>query len=183
MTLFNEGVRAYNGKTRKPEAALRVTSFPRGHQVKALLERITRANEQDPVEFEAGNTGVGRGVADINQLYENWCRDFERKKSGAKREPRHATYIVLQTRVPADRANAYKLNTAVRDFLYKEFGVHGFDYVFTIPLDKRHQKAHVLVKNYNREINTKLRLDKQDLYDLRRSFAAELKRQGITKAQ
>lgn len=184
MTLFNEDVRApYNGKKKKTEARLHVVSFPRWHRVKDLLERITRANEEHPVEFETGSAALRRGKADINELYEDWRRDFERKKPGAEREPRHATYIVLYTKMPTDRGSAYKVNTAVRDFLYKEFGAHGYDYVFAIPLDKQHQEAHVLVKNYNRGLDTKLRLDQQDFLDLRRSFAAELQRQGITKAQ
>lgn len=172
---------AYAKDTRsgKPEAILKVTSYVRGHRVKNVLEYIARAKEKDDLELETEGGEIKRGKADIKAIYENWCQDFERKKPGGKREPRHAVHIVLHAKVANDPTNAYKVNAAARDFLKKEFGEQGYEYVFATHLDKQHPHVHVVVKNYNRTLNAKLRIGKRDLFELRRSFAAELQRQGI----
>lgn len=172
---------AYAKDTRsgKPEAMLKVTSFARGHRVKNVIEYITRAKKKDDLEFETQGGEIKRGRADIKELYEDWRQDFERKKPGAKREPRHATHIILSAKAPNDADTAYRVNTAARDFLRKEFGAQGYEYVFVTHRDRDNPHVHVVLKNYNRTLNTKLRLDKHDLLELRRSFAAELQRQGI----
>ena len=165
----------------KPEAVLKVASFPRGSRVRSVIEYSTRAEQKDDLEFETEGGEIKRGRADIKELYENWRQDFERKKSGAKREPRHATHIILSAKAPNDAETAYKVNTAARDFLQKEFGVQGYEYVFVTAAHRDYDNphVHVVLKNYNRELDTKLRLDKHDLLELRRSFAAELRRQGL----
>ena len=172
---------AYAKDTRSaaPQAILKIPSFARGSRVKNLIEYIARAKEKDDLEFETESGEIKRGRADIKELYENWRQDFERKKPGAKREPRHATHIILSAKAPNDAETAYKVNTAARDFLNKEFGAQGYEYVFVTHRDRDNPHVHVVLKNYNRELDTKLRLDKHDLLELRRSFAAELQRQGL----
>ncbi len=166
-------------RSKAPQAMLKMTSYPRGHRVKNVIEYITRANKKEDLEFETEGGEIKRGKADIQALYEDWRRDFERKKPGAKREPRHATHIILSAKAPNDAETAYKVNTAARDFLKKEFGEKGYEYVFVTHRDRDNPHVHVVIKNYNRALNAKLQTSKHDLLQLRRSFAAELQRQGI----
>lgn len=172
---------AYVKDTRsgKPEAMLKVTSFPRGHRVKNVLEYITRVKEKNDLEFETEGGEIKRGRADIKDMYEDWRQDFERKKPGAKRVPRHVTHIILSAKAPNNADTAYRVNTAARDFLQKEFGAQGYEYVFVTHRDRDNPHVHVVLKNYNRTLDAKLQMSKHDLLGLRRSFAAELQRQGI----
>lgn len=166
-------------RSKAPQAMLKITSFARGHRVKNVIEYITRANKKEDLEFENEKGEVKQGKADIQDLYDNWRQDFERKKPGAKREPRHATHIILSASAPNDAATAYKVNTAARDFLKKEFGEKGYEYVFVTHRDRDNPHVHVVIKNYNRTLDTKLRHGKHELLAMRRAFAAELQKQGI----
>jgi hypothetical protein len=170
---------ARDTRSERPEAVLKVTSFARGARAKNVIEYITRAKKKDNLEFENEGGQVGRGREDIKKVYEDWRQDFERKKAGAKREPRHVTHIILSAKAPNDAETAYKVNNAARDFLAKEFGEQGYQYVFVTHRDRDNPHVHVVLKNYNRTLNNKLRLDKHDLLELRRAFAAELQKQGI----
>lgn len=166
-------------RSKAPQAMLKMTSYPRGHRVKNVIEYITRADKKEDLEFETERDEIRRGKADIQALYEDWRRDFERKKPGAKREPRHATHIILSASAPNDVATANKVNAAARDFLKKEFGEKGYEYVFVTHRDRDNPHVHVVIKNYNRTLDTKLRHTKHDLLIMRRAFAAELQKQGI----
>ncbi len=170
---------AKDTRSGKPEAMLKITSFARGARVKKVIEYITRANKKDNLEFENQDGSIKQGKADIKELYEKWRGDFERKKPGGKREPRHATHIILSASAPNDVRTANRVHAAAREFLKKEFEAQGYEYVFVTHRDKDNPHVHVVVKNYNRTLDAKLRLDKHDLLELRRSFAAELQEQGI----
>ena len=82
MGLFNETDRLH-GRKSKPEAAVRVASFPRGHQVKSRIEDITRAKEKDDLEFETESSHIGRSREDIKKLYVGKRVPDEYRKRGA----------------------------------------------------------------------------------------------------
>lgn len=166
-------------RSKAPQAMLKVTSFARGHRVKNVIEYITRANKKEDLEFETERGEIGQGKGDIKQLYDNWREDFERKKPGAKRDPRHATHIILSASAPNDAATAYKVNAAAREMLRKEFGEKGYEYVFVTHRDRDNPHVHVVIKNYNRALDTKLRHGKHELLMMRRALAVELRKQGI----
>ena len=173
-------------RAKAPQAILKVASFARGARVKSLISYIARTDKkegleknQDDLEFETETGELKKGRKDVQELYDKWRGDFERKKPGAKREPRHATHIILHAKVPNDAKTAYRVNTAAREMLQKEFGARGYEYVFVTHRDKDNPHVHVVVKNYNRVLDQKLRHGKRELLEMRRTFASELQKQGI----
>lgn len=177
----------------KAEAVVKVISYVNGARVKQLLVYVARAEEKGKDQGDSEEAGqdrrglvletedgrAHRGKDAIHHLLEDWRKDFEQKPRGAKRSPRHTTHIMLSAAAPNDDRTAAKVCQAARELLRKEFGDLDYQYAFSLHRDTQHPHVHVVIKNYNRTLESKLRLNREELFHLRQEFASELERQGV----
>lgn len=159
-----------------PQAVIKVASHIRGTSVLRAMEYIARDGEQQ-LESESGETIQGKEA--IKERFAEWRQDFEPGAPGTKRPPRHATHMILSAKCENTSQNARRLEAAARQFLHERYGQQGYEYVWTIHRDTANPHVHVLVKNHNRELGKKLRIDKADLMAMREEFAKQLSMRGI----
>lgn len=169
-----------DAQSKAPQAIFKVTSFAKGASVRRVMEYITRTDRNEigiPAENEDGSQLHGKD--DVQAVYEEWSTDFERKKPGRKNEPRHATHIVLSAKTDNSDKSVRQVHAAASEFLRKEFGDQGFQYVFVVHKDTENPHVHVVIKNKNVVLNKKLRIGKAELFELRQEFAISLQEQGL----
>lgn len=169
-----------DAQSKAPQAIFKVTSFAKGASVRRVMEYITRTDRDEigiPAENEDGTQLHGKD--DVQAIYEEWANDFERKKPGRKNEPRHATHIVLSAKTDNSDKSVRQVHAAASEFLRKEFGDQGFQYVFVVHKDTENPHVHVVIKNKNLVLNKKLRIGKAELFELRQEFAKSLQEQGL----
>lgn len=159
-----------------PQAVIKVASYVRGTSVLRTMNYIARDGDQE-LESESGE--IIRGKDAIKDRFTNWRQDFEPGAPGTKRPPRHATHMILSAKCENTAQNVRRLEAAARQFLHDRYGKQGYEYVWTIHRDTENPHVHVLVKNHNRELGKKLRIDKADLMAMREEFAKQLTLRGI----
>lgn len=159
-----------------PQAVIKIASHVRGTSVLRTMEYIAREGEQQ-LESESGETIQGKEA--IKERFAEWRQDFEPGAPGTKRPPRHATHMILSAKCENTSQNARRLEAAARQFLHDRYGKQGYEYVFSVHRDTANPHVHVLVKNHNRELGKKLRIDKADLMAMREEFAKQLSMRGI----
>lgn len=168
-------------RSRAPQAVVKVISFGHSaHRAKAQVMYVGRVGKDgQELELEDQDSRLHKGKAEVEALMREWGQDFERKQYGSKGAPRHTTHIMLSALARNDHLSTAKVIAAAREFLQKQFGELGYEYVFVMHRDTEHPHVHVVVKNQNRELGNKLRLGPKELFHLRTEFANELKEQGI----
>lgn len=163
-----------------PQAILKVTSYAKGASVRRVMEYVTRTDRNEigiPAETEDGKQLHGK--EDVQNVYEDWAQDFERKKPGRKTDPRHATHIVLSAKTDNSPKAVRQVHAAASKFLKKEFGDLGYQYIFVVHKDTEYPHVHVVMKNKNNMLKKKLRIGKAELFELRKEFAKALNEQGL----
>ena len=170
----------------KPQCILKVASHAKGARMLELMKYITREDRGEAQEIDTGSlpfeTADGcllQGKDAIQEMYEEWRQDFERKRAGAKREPRHVTHMILSAKTTNAPKDAMKVNFAARDFLQKNLGELGYEYAFVTHSDTEHPHVHVVIKNYNRELKGKLHISKAATFDMREQWAVALEGRGL----
>lgn len=167
-------------QSKSAQAIFKVTSFAKGASVKKLMEYITRTDRDEvgvPAETEDGTQVKGKD--DVQSVYDDWSVDFERKKAGRKTDPRHATHIVLSAKTDNSDKSIRQVHRATSEFLKKEFGDLGYQYVFVVHKDTENPHVHAVIKNKNNILNKKLRMGKADLFALRQEYAKTLTEHGL----
>lgn len=181
----------------KPEAVVKITKdAPRGYQVRNLMmytSRLDREGEEraqeamDPLDKGEGLTledNFGRqyqGKEQVHALYEKWSQDFERLKPGQERGPRHVYHIILSAKADGtDPKNLAAFRAAAMETMNNEVGDKGYDFVMGVHKDTEHVHAHFVVRAHHRDKGRpKLRMNKPEIYHLRREFAERLTENGL----
>ncbi|MCP3669799.1 MAG: relaxase/mobilization nuclease domain-containing protein [Gammaproteobacteria bacterium] len=158
---------AYRNAKGYGQAILKVSSYAKSLKgVRDHLQYIARENEL-PLEDPQGNVLSDRG--EVEDILEHWFADADRRKNA-----RMTVNIILSAPAGSDRE---AVRAAVRDFARSQFS-ENHDYLFAIHNDTDHPHAHLSVKLRGYD-GQKLRLGKQELFDLRSRFAESLRERGI----
>lgn len=167
-------------KSGKAECIVKVASHVRGFRVKALMEYVARTEEgKEPVEFETENGTYNLGQADVQSTYDEWSKDFDRKKPGTQRVPRHATHVILSGNIENNARNRRKLLVAGKNVSQKHFGDRGYKFVLALHEEGGKAHVHVVVANKHRGKGPKLRLNPPELLELRTDLAKEMSSLGL----
>ncbi|MCP3670358.1 MAG: relaxase/mobilization nuclease domain-containing protein [Gammaproteobacteria bacterium] len=158
---------AYHNAKGYGQAILKVSSYAKSLKgVRDHLQYIARENEL-PLEDPQGNVLSDRG--EIEDVLDHWFADADRRKNA-----RMTVNIILSAPAGSDRE---AVQAAVRDFARSQFS-ENHDYLFAMHNDTDHPHAHLSVKLRGYD-GQKLRLGKQELFDLRSRFAESLRERGI----
>lgn len=163
--------------SKAPQAVFKVIRFGRGANMKKLLNYVAQENDKGETLQLEDQDGLKISGKDFDDLYENWSREFERKKPGAKRQPRHFVHMVLSA--DTVNSNAEKVTMAGRDFLQTNFGDEGYEYVFVTHTDRKNPHIHVTLKLKNSETGRKLHFSKAATFDMREQWSKALQSQGL----
>lgn len=174
--------------SQKAEAVVKVASYAQGFMAKRLLMYVSRANQlgqEVEVEDQDGCSFVGK--EEVEKLYAEWKKDFDRRKRGPipkgvktkggkkQYERRHATHLILSADAAPTAHNNLKVLAAAREVIRKHIGERGYDYVLALHPDSNKAHVHIVVKNAHREKGgPKLRLNPPELHEMRTDFAAQL---------
>jgi hypothetical protein len=111
--------------------------------------------------------------SDISEMLDEWNVDFKDKGSG-KGEQRHFTHMLLSANVDTTEVNYQKVLDTARQTAWQQFGQLGYEYKLVLHRDTDNPHVHIVLNNYNKVTNKKLRLDRHDLFTIRSSFADNL---------
>lgn len=170
------------------EAVIKVASFARGFQTRLIMDYIGRAEdkEQDPenpvleVELENHKGEIFKGKEEIQKVYEEWAKDFERAKPGTKRPPRDATHIIFSAGADNTPKNRNLTLLAAQEVAQAHFDAKGYDYLVGLHQDADKPHVHFIVRNHHREEKgPKLRINPADLFVMRDHFARALREVGL----
>lgn len=167
--------------SKKPQAILKVASFAKGSKARTLMQYVTRVGKDSDAElgFSTQDGDLLKGAEAVESLYEEWSKDFERKKRGGKREPRHVTHIILSADTDNSEKSAMKVNFAATDFLDEYLQEQGFEYLYVTHRDTDKPHVHVVVKNYNKLTGKKLHLSKEATFHMRQQWVKALEGRGV----
>lgn len=173
----------YTQAPKHPQAVLKVIGFRQGAETRRTMEYIARLDEkkwdkEEQLELETQDGIKLSGKDEIDKLYREWEKDFD-WPSRADGKNRHATHIVLSAQADVNDLNNGRVEQAAREFLHEHFGKKGYEYAFVLHTDTNNPHVHVVIKNYNRELNRKLRMNKDDLYFYREQFGNQLSINGL----
>ncbi len=182
-----------------------------GGGVKNTMEYLARTKDGEKaleMEDQDGNT-IGADKESIKAIYDEWSQKFEtepdwkieanEKYKEWKREnpelkdkeyegkiprmKRQVTHMILSGKVGESDQDAAKLLASARETVQREIGDKGHDYVMVMHRDTENPHVHVLINNYNREMDRpKLRINKPELFSIRQELAGGLKERGIEVA-
>lgn len=163
----------------RPEAMVKVASYGRGYQACKMMEYIGRIGKDQEIELVDHLGETHQGAEAINLLYEKWAMEFERAKPGTKRPPRDVTHIVLSAAADNTPDNLKRVMLAAQEVAREQFAEKGYEYLMGLHQDADKPHVHLLVKNYHRHGNKKLKLNPADLFVIRDRFAQELRAVGL----
>lgn len=163
----------------RPEAMVKVASYGRGYQACKMMEYIGRIGKDQEIELVDHLGETHQGVEAINLLYEKWAMDFERAKPGTKRPPRDVTHIVLSAAADNTPDNLKRVMLAAQEVAREQFAEKGYECLMGLHQDADKPHVHLLVKNYHRHGDKKLKLNPADLFVIRDRFAQELRAVGL----
>lgn len=162
----------------KPQCMFKVISQAKGAETRRILRYIARVDKENfSLETESGSRIAGKD--EIEVLYQEWRQDFERKKPGRKREPKHVTHFLLSAKTDGSESSASKVEQAARLHLAEALGEQGYEYAFVLHRDTEHPHVHVVVKNYNRITGRKFHMNKAETFMFRTEWGQMLERCGI----
>ena len=169
----------------KPQAMVKVAGWAnQPGSVKRMLDYISRTLEKEAdkeavvLETEDGVEREGR--LEVGKVFDEWKPDFKRKTRDAKTLPRHAAHIVFSAKADLTRRNVEKTLSAARRTLTKHVGDKGYKFAIGVHQDGKYPHVHAIVKADSTKKNqTKLRLGPQALFEIRKTLAKELTREGL----
>jgi hypothetical protein len=141
-------------------------------------QRHPKAIKGIEMSLEDDLGAVHKGSVEVQKLHDEWAKDFGRKRTG-KRAPRHAVHLVLSAKSELNTANLEKVKAAARNTAQKHFGSKGYEFALGVHQDGSYPHAHLIVKSKNRETGKKLDIRKNDIPQLRKTFAKELSSRGL----
>jgi len=173
-----------SGSNQPPQAVFKVAGWAHAPaSVKRMLDYIGRTEDkegQELVALEAEDGVESKGQAEVDEIYDEWKADFQRKSKQSKSQPRHAVHLILSAKAELKPKNVEKTLAAARRVLDKHFGEAGYQYAFGIHQDGKYPHVHAVVKTVSTEKGVpKLRLGKQQLFEGRVCLAEELTREGL----
>lgn len=180
-----QGARGVGKKTvaSPPQAIVKVAGWAHTpSSVMRMLDYVARVEDKEERELVAleSEDGVQRqGQAEVEEIYEEWRPDFERRSKG-ERQSREAVHLVLSAKAELTPENVEKTLAAARRVVEKHFGEAGYQYALGVHQDGKSPHVHAVIKTTSREKGTpKLRLNPKDLLEVRKSLAKELTREGL----
>lgn len=185
LRLSVQGARGVGKRTvaSPPQAIVKVAGWAHTpSSVKRMLDYVARVEDKEERELVAleSEDGVQRqGQAEVEEIYEEWRPDFERRSKG-ERQSREAVHLVLSAKAELTPENVEKTLAAARRVVEKHFGEAGYQYALGVHQDGKSPHVHAVIKTTSREKGTpKLRLNPKQLYEIRTSLAEELTRDGL----
>ncbi|RXJ76882.1 hypothetical protein CRU86_06930, partial [Aliarcobacter skirrowii] len=112
----------------------------------------------------------------ILKIYEEWQKTFSSDKRSNGKDAEH---ILFSTSEPSSKEVDEKILAAAKKTLEINFRDKGYDYVLALHKDKEHTHVHAIVRTYNTKTQKQLRILKQDLKEIRSSWANHLQEQGL----
>lgn len=176
---YQKGLSSSTNKA--PQAIVKVASHAKGANVKNVLNYVSRDHkeEKEKLSLEDENGVKITGKEEIDKVYAEWKKDFERRKAGSKRDVRHATHIIFSAKGQSEKHDLAKVTSAARAVLSEQFGKAGYNYMFVAHGDSDKPHVHAVVKAFNNETGKKLRIGKPELFMLREKLAEELTKNGL----
>ncbi|WP_196772919.1 relaxase/mobilization nuclease domain-containing protein [Pseudodesulfovibrio alkaliphilus] len=147
-----------------------------------MLDYIARADKEDQelVALEAEDGITRKGQAEVDEVFNEWKPDFNRKSSQSQKSPRHAVHLVLSAKAEITSSNLKHTLIAARATAEKHFGEQGFKYALGVHQDGKYPHVHVVVKTTNTDKQAKkLRLGPAQLLEVRQTLAQELTNRGL----
>ena len=185
---FSSSTNYYNGLPK--EAVFKVLNAGKklkGRSVKNAIDYIARETLEFEKEFEETQDESNYKLAlenqdgefinskdEISELYEQWSETFSKNSNGVDAE-----HLLFSTAEKPNKRTNHKILAAARETLKKEFGDKGYDYVFVMHTDKDHTHVHAIVRKYNTRSQQTLKLEKKDLWNIRKTWANELTINGL----
>ncbi|MGD9554164.1 MAG: toprim domain-containing protein [Arcobacteraceae bacterium] len=185
---FSSSTNYYNGLPK--EAVFKVLNAGKklkGRSVKNAIEYIARESLEFEKEFEKNHDKSNYKLAlenqdgklinskeEISKLYKEWAQTFSKNENGVDAE-----HLLFSTAEKSNKKTNFKIMNAARETLKKQFGDEGYHYVFVLHTDKDHTHVHAIVRKYNTRTKQTLKLEKKDLWNTRKTWANELKRNGL----
>lgn len=159
-------------------ALLYIGSEKDEENIKETFEKIDL--EQDEI-LEKYNlfTHDGRVLKtkkEIDEIYEEWEKTFSSNK---RENGKDAEHILFSTSEPSSKEVDEKILAAAKKTLEINFRDKGYDYVLALHKDKEHTHVHAIVRTYNTKTQKQLRILKQDIKEIRSSWANHLQEQGL----
>jgi len=168
---------------RTPQAVVKVAGWASTpSSVKRMLDYIARADKEDHehVALEAEDGITRKGQAEVDEVFNEWKPDFNRKSPQSQRSPRHAVHLVLSAKAEITSSNLKQTLEAARATAEKHFGEQGFKYALGVHQDGKYPHVHVVVKTTNTDRQAKkLRLGPAQLLEVRQTLAQELTNRGL----
>lgn len=185
---FSSSTNYYNGLPK--EAVFKVLNAGKklkGRSVKNAIDYIARETLEFEKEFEETQDKSNYKLAlenqdgefinskdEISELYEQWSETFSKNSNGVDAE-----HLLFSTAEKPNKKTNHQILAAARETLKKEFGDKGYDYVFVMHTDKDHTHVHAIVRKYNTRSQQTLKLEKKDLWNIRKTWANELTVNGL----
>jgi len=152
------------------------------HDADELGEDAALEKTQEQLELDLLNKSLvlecddGRKLEskhDRLELYNEWKPTFTDRKNGKDFE-----HILLSTKeLPGTHDN--EVLDAARQTLAKRFGDDGYNYAFALHRDKEHTHVHAIVRVHNAIKDERLDIKKDDINDIKDTFASELRSRGL----
>jgi hypothetical protein len=160
-----------------PQAVFKIISY--GSSKKSLGKLVEYLVERDEGRIEIeGSDGLIMEDSDISEMLDEWNVDFKDKGSG-KGEQRHFTHMLLSANVDTTEVNYQKVLDTARQTAWQQFGQLGYEYKLVLHRDTDNPHVHIVLNNYNKVTNKKLRLDRHDLFTIRSNFADNLSKNDL----
>ena len=169
--------------SRVPQAIVKVAGWAKAPSaVRRMLDYIGRTDKEQEKEVDLKTEdGVKRrGKAQVERIAEEWKADFKRKSRHARKDERLAVHIVLSAKAELKRENLEKTQRAAQRTTEQYFGEKGYKYALGVHRDGKQPHVHVVVSAISSERGIgKLRLSPGKLFEIRKTFAEELTREGL----
>ncbi|WP_424686514.1 MAG: relaxase/mobilization nuclease domain-containing protein [Halarcobacter ebronensis] len=106
---------------------------------------------------------------EIDELYSKWSETFTDRKNG-----KDAEHLVFSTKEPASKEVNEAILNAARETLKETLASKGFHYAFGIHNDTENTHVHAIVRSYNPETGKQLRIQKEDIREIKKEWANKL---------
>ena len=171
-------------KATSPQAIVKVNGWATTPaSVKRMLDYIARVEDKEDrelVALEAEDGVVRKGQAEVDEIFNEWKSDFERKPKERAGQSRHAVHLVLSAKAELTGKNVERTLAAARRVVEKHFGEAGYAYALGVHQDGKYPHVHAVIKTTSQDKGTpKLRLGPERLFEVRQSLAKELTREGL----
>lgn len=167
-----------------PQAMVKVAGWATTpSSVKKMVEYISRTQDGDDrkdVEVELEDGELLQGKKNIQDLLEEWKPSFERRSRNSQKAPRHAVHLIFSAKADLTRQNVEKTLRAARETVQRHFAGRGYKVALGVHQDGNYPHVHAVVRTVSEiETQPKLRLGPKDLFEIRKTLADELTKEGL----